>query len=51
MRKAFVEKHADYQFKGKMILYLGVPTSSSLLYRADDPWDRSIAQKRSETYS
>jgi ferredoxin--NADP+ reductase len=33
MRKAFVEKHADYQFKGKMILYLGVPTSSSLLYR------------------
>lgn len=33
LRKAFAEKHDDYQFKGKMILYLGVPTSSSLLYR------------------
>ena len=33
MRKAFVERHPDYKFTGKMILYLGVPTSSSLLYR------------------
>lgn len=35
MRRAFTEKHADYKFTGKMWLFLGVPTSSTLLYQTE----------------
>ncbi|XP_065878311.1 CBL-interacting serine/threonine-protein kinase 1-like isoform X1 [Euphorbia lathyris] len=31
--KMFFEKHEDYQFNGLAWLFLGVPTSSSLLYK------------------
>eukprot|EP00850_Spirogloea_muscicola_P005134 SM000023S07590 [mRNA] locus=s23:356588:359882:+ [translate_table: standard] len=33
--RMFFEKHDDYQFKGVAWLFLGVPTSSSLLYREE----------------
>eukprot|EP00245_Coleochaete_scutata_P011960 TRINITY_DN453_c0_g1_i1.p1 TRINITY_DN453_c0_g1~~TRINITY_DN453_c0_g1_i1.p1 ORF type:complete len:371 (+),score=97.17 TRINITY_DN453_c0_g1_i1:100-1212(+) len=33
--RMFFEKHADYEFKGLAWLFLGVPTSSSLLYREE----------------
>lgn len=33
--RMFFEKHDDYQFKGLAWLFLGVPTSSSLLYREE----------------
>lgn len=33
--KMFFEKHADYQFNGLAWLFLGVPTSSSLLYKEE----------------
>eukprot|EP00168_Porphyra_purpurea_P007489 TRINITY_DN1943_c0_g1_i5.p2 TRINITY_DN1943_c0_g1~~TRINITY_DN1943_c0_g1_i5.p2 ORF type:complete len:162 (+),score=76.32 TRINITY_DN1943_c0_g1_i5:488-973(+) len=35
MRRAFTEKHEDYKFTGKMWLFLGVPTSSTLLYQTE----------------
>ncbi|MCO5607897.1 hypothetical protein L7F22_062099 [Adiantum nelumboides] len=33
--KMFFEKHADYKFNGLAWLFLGVPTSSTLLYREE----------------
>ncbi|CAL5188154.1 unnamed protein product [Lathyrus oleraceus] len=33
--KMFFEKHEDYQFNGLAWLFLGVPTSSSLLYKEE----------------
>lgn len=33
MRKAFVQNDPDYKFTGKMWLFLGVPTTSTLLYK------------------
>ncbi|KAL3683321.1 hypothetical protein R1sor_001343 [Riccia sorocarpa] len=33
--RMFFEKHEDYKFKGLAWLFLGVPTSSSLLYREE----------------
>lgn len=35
MRRAFSENNPDYKFTGKMWLFLGVPTSSTLLYRQE----------------
>ncbi|KAI3665371.1 hypothetical protein L6452_43995 [Arctium lappa] len=35
MWKMFFEKHEDYQFNGLAWLFLGVPTSSSLLYKEE----------------
>lgn len=35
MRRAFSENNPDYNFKGTMWLFLGVPTSSTLLYREE----------------
>lgn len=35
MRRAFSEDNADYDFKGTMWLFLGVPTSSTLLYQEE----------------
>lgn len=35
MRRAFAENNPDYQFKGTMWLFLGVPTSSTLLYQEE----------------
>lgn len=35
MRRAFAENNADYDFKGTMWLFLGVPTSSTLLYQEE----------------
>lgn len=35
MRRAFAENNPDYQFTGKMWLFLGVPTSSTLLYQEE----------------
>mmetsp|Transcript_7712 Transcript_7712/g.23344 ORF Transcript_7712/g.23344 Transcript_7712/m.23344 type:complete len:340 (-) Transcript_7712:152-1171(-) len=35
IRRAFAEKNPDYKFKGLMWLFLGVPTSSTLLYKAE----------------
>lgn len=35
MRRAFSENNPDYQFKGTMWLFLGVPTSSTLLYQQE----------------
>lgn len=35
MRRVFSETHPDYKFNGKMWLFLGVPTSSTLLYREE----------------
>jgi ferredoxin--NADP+ reductase len=33
--RAFMENNPDYQFEGKMWLFFGVPTTSSLLYREE----------------
>jgi len=35
IRRAFAEKNPDYKFNGLMWLFLGVPTSSSLLYQEE----------------
>ncbi|KAA8495790.1 Ferredoxin--NADP reductase, cyanelle [Porphyridium purpureum] len=35
LRRAFAENNPDYQFKGLMWLFLGVPTSSTLLYQEE----------------
>lgn len=35
MRRAFSESNPDYQFKGTMWLFLGVPTTSTLLYQEE----------------
>lgn len=35
MRRAFAENNDDYQFKGNMWLFLGVPTSDTLLYQEE----------------
>jgi len=35
LRRFFEEKHPDYEFKGQAYLYLGVPYSSTLLYREE----------------
>lgn len=35
MRRAFSENNSDYQFNGTMWLFLGVPTSSTLLYQEE----------------
>lgn len=35
MRRVFSEENPDYNFTGKMWLFLGVPTSSTLLYREE----------------
>jgi ferredoxin--NADP+ reductase len=35
MRRAFAENNSDYKFTGKMWLFLGVPTSSTLLYQEE----------------
>jgi ferredoxin--NADP+ reductase len=35
MRRAFAENNPDYQFTGNMWLFLGVPTSSTLLYQEE----------------
>lgn len=35
MRRAFAENNADYKFAGTMWLFLGVPTSSTLLYQEE----------------
>ncbi|KAK1867708.1 hypothetical protein I4F81_010213 [Pyropia yezoensis] len=35
MRRAFTENNPDFKFNGKMWLFLGVPTSSTLLYRTE----------------
>lgn len=35
MRRAFSENNSDYQFKGTMWLFLGVPTTSTLLYQEE----------------
>lgn len=35
MRRAFSENNPDYRFTGKMWLFLGVPTSSTLLYQEE----------------
>lgn len=35
MRRAFAENNPEYQFKGNMWLFLGVPTSSTLLYQEE----------------
>eukprot|EP00177_Eucheuma_denticulatum_P003634 GFKZ01006587.1.p1 GENE.GFKZ01006587.1~~GFKZ01006587.1.p1 ORF type:complete len:339 (+),score=62.79 GFKZ01006587.1:238-1254(+) len=35
MRRAFAENNSDYDFKGTMWLFLGVPTSSTLLYQEE----------------
>lgn len=35
MRRVFSESHDDFKFTGKMWLFLGVPTSSTLLYREE----------------
>lgn len=35
MRRAFSESNPDYNFKGNMWLFLGVPTSTTLLYQEE----------------
>lgn len=35
IRRAFAEQNPDYKFTGLMWLFLGVPTSSTLLYKAE----------------
>uniref|UniRef100_A0A7S2ZEC6 ferredoxin--NADP(+) reductase n=2 Tax=Rhodosorus marinus TaxID=101924 RepID=A0A7S2ZEC6_9RHOD len=35
IRRAFAEKNPDYKFNGLMWLFLGVPTSSTLLYKSE----------------
>lgn len=35
IRRAFAENNSDYKFTGKMWLFLGVPTSTSLLYQEE----------------
>lgn len=35
MRRAFAENNPDYKFNGTMWLFLGVPTSSTLLYQEE----------------
>lgn len=41
--KMFFEKHDDYEFNGLAWLFLGVPTSSSLLYKEEFEKMREIA--------